>query len=308
MAVARSPVIFERGAHCDVLALATQAAHAQAGFTRAARPRWRPLARWARWGAWGHNVALIAPQRDDSADHAPNPVAGEGASSRINSDGGHDGPDDEGIGHEPGGAQAIKVNSTASAPVVQVNATATTPARLLAQTSLSADYEAFIRQHERAILNYLWRMTGDEQTAYDLTQEVFLRAWQRFDALRRYDQPRSWLFRVATNLAITHIRRRALPVGSATPLDTALDSERDPASSDPAWRLAESDQVRRTLLQLSPQRRAALVLREVYGLSAAEVGQTLGITPVAVRMALHRAREQFRALYLREEGGEADAH
>jgi len=162
----------------------------------------------------------------------------------------------------------------------------------------SDDYDQFIHAHERPILNYLWRMTGEEQTAYDLTQEVFLRAWQRFETIRRYDQPRAWLFRVATNLALTHARRRPL---ARTGELRAVD---DPAASDPAWRLAERDHVREVLLRLTPKRRAALVLREVYGLSASEIGEALGMSEAAVRMALHRAREQFRALYLRE--AEAD--
>ena len=55
--------------------------------------------------------------------------------------------------------------------------------------AIDIDYERFIHQHERVILNYLWRMTGDEETAFDLTQEVFLRAWQRFETIRTYDQP-----------------------------------------------------------------------------------------------------------------------
>ncbi len=169
--------------------------------------------------------------------------------------------------------------------------------------AVNAECEGFVEDHQRAILNYLWRMTGDEQAALDLTQEVFVRAWQRFDTLRTYEQPRSWLFRVATNLALTHLKRRASPILAATSLDAECD-EGDRATGDPAWRLAESDHVRRTLLQLSPKRRAALVLREVYGLSAAEVGQTLGMSETAVRMALHRAREQFRDLYTREGGAD----
>lgn len=177
-----------------------------------------------------------------------------------------------------------------------VRRTAPTDVRLAAAAS---EFERFVHAHERAILNYLWRMTGDEQAAYDLAQEVFLRAWQRFDTIRTYEQPRAWLFRVATNLALSYLRRnRSHSDGAA-----ALVEERGPAVSDPAWRLAESDAVRRTLLRLSPGRRAALVLRELYGLSSAEVGQALGMSAATVRTTLHRAREQFRAIYLNEEGG-----
>lgn len=168
--------------------------------------------------------------------------------------------------------------------------------------SLGDECERFIRQHERPILNYLWRMTGNEQAAYDLAQEVFLRAWQRFPTISRYEQPRGWLFRVATNLALTYLRRHTTPSASATSLDPTRDAAHDPAASDPARRVAETDQVRRVLLQLTPKRRAALVLREVYGLSCAEVAATLAMSGPSVRMALHRAREQFRDLYTLAEG------
>jgi len=165
-----------------------------------------------------------------------------------------------------------------------------------------AECELFIREHERAVLNYLWRMLGDEETAYDLTQETFLRAWSHFETIRHYEQPRSWLFRVATNLALTHLRRRTRQGGHAATLDPT-DSGTHPAESDHTWRLAERDLVRQTLLLLPPRRRAVLILREVYGLSAAEAGRALGMTETAVRMALHRAREQFRELYLRDSSG-----
>jgi len=273
MVMANSPFIFKRAGGRDEITLVPPGATADVARGRLARPRWRLAMRWAALASGVARpcpAALTATRRDDGAEGSA-ASADNSASAALQADTRH------GVGDAPVGP-----------------ATAPSP--------LSADYEAFIRQHERAILNYLWRMTGDEQAAYDLTQEVFLRAWQRFDAVRRYDQPRSWLFRVATNLAITYIRRRALPVGAATTLDSLRDTGRDPAASDPAGRLAESDLVRRTLLQLSPQRRAALVLREVYGLSAAEVGRALGMTAVAVRMALHRGRQQFRALYLREGG------
>jgi RNA polymerase sigma-70 factor, ECF subfamily len=161
-------------------------------------------------------------------------------------------------------------------------------------------FESFVRRFERQTLNYLWRMTGEEQSAYDLTQEVFLRAWRHFATISQYEQPRAWLFRVATNLALTHnsSRKRHAPPLS----DMSLLPDDMPDSSDPVRRFAESEVVRQIPLQLPPKRRAALVLREVYGLSRVEVGAALGMSETAVRMSISRAREQFRVLYREGEG------
>jgi RNA polymerase sigma-70 factor (ECF subfamily) len=203
------------------------------------------------------------------------------------------------VGQHISGAPEHTGSSTTSTTSTTSNTSGASGPRPL-PAALTAECERFIRDHERQTLNYLWRVTGDEAAAYDLAQEVFLRAWQHFETIRQYEQPRAWLFRVATNLALTHVRRQGRRAADTAP----LEDERGPAASDPAGRLAESDHVRRTLLGLNPKRRAALVLREVYGLSAAEVGQMLGMSETAVRMALHRAREQFRDLYLREGGRE----
>src|SRR5262249_40372196 len=69
-------------------------------------------------------------------------------------------------------------------------------------------FEAFFQARHRAIFAYLWRMTCEEEAANDLCQETFLRAWRQFERLRRYDRPDAWLLRVATNLALNHLRRR----------------------------------------------------------------------------------------------------
>lgn len=160
-----------------------------------------------------------------------------------------------------------------------------------------ADFAAFFQRFERDIFTYLWRVTGDEQAAYDLSQETFLRAWQHFAKVSAYDRPRAWLFRIATNLALNYQRGRSTRAGFP-----ALEAETGhPASSDPAWRLAERDLVRQTLLELAPRQRAGLVLREVYGLTCEEVAQALGVSHAAAKMLLCRARKQFRERYRREE-------
>ena len=177
-------------------------------------------------------------------------------------------------------------------------------ARATTQAGVDA-FEAFFWLHERAILGYLWRLTGDEQTAHDLSQETFVRAWQHFDKLQHYDQPRAWLFRVATNLGINHLRGRARrPVAPATPAALEQMEQLEQASDDPARRLAEHDTIRQTLLELPPRQRAAVVLCDVYGLSSAEAAAALGISHGSLKMALWRGRERFRQDYQRTGGAE----
>ena len=79
-----------------------------------------------------------------------------------------------------------------------------------------AAFEQFFHAHEATILSYLWRITGDEQASHDIAQETFLRAWQRFEQISHYDQPRAWLFRVATNLASNHRRHRSIHEATLT--------------------------------------------------------------------------------------------
>jgi len=154
-------------------------------------------------------------------------------------------------------------------------------------------FESFFARFHHQIFGYLWRMTGDEQAAHDLTQETFVRAWKHFDDIGSSPEPAPWLFRVASNLARTHHKRGvARPV---LPLDEA-----HPGASDPSWSIAERDLVSRALRSLTPNQRAALVLHEVYGMSCDEVGYALGLSRAAVKMALWRAREGFRARYLRD--------
>jgi RNA polymerase sigma-70 factor (ECF subfamily) len=159
------------------------------------------------------------------------------------------------------------------------------------------DFERFFTAHEALVTGYLYRVIGDAQSAADLSQETFLRAWSHFDRIRGYERPGAWLVRVATNLALQHRRRSRAPVGAAIPLDESHDL----GASDPGSRIAERDLVRAALLDLPPKPRAMLVLREVYGLTGDEVAETLGMSHEAVKVALWRARTQFRAAYLRRE-------
>jgi RNA polymerase sigma-70 factor (ECF subfamily) len=158
-------------------------------------------------------------------------------------------------------------------------------------------FDRLFERHERQIFGYLWRTTGDQGLASDLCQETFLRAWQHAEQLATYRDPLGWLFRVATNLALNAQRGRQRLLRLVVP----LDGEDGPTGADPAGSIVDAELVHRILQELSPRARAALVLREVYDLSLEEVAQTVGASPAATKKMLSRAREQFRARYLREE-------
>jgi RNA polymerase sigma-70 factor, ECF subfamily len=160
------------------------------------------------------------------------------------------------------------------------------------------DFEQFFYRYEGKITSYLRRMLGDEFAASDLCQETFVRAWQHFTQISTYPHPETWLFRVATNLALNHLRRRGSLVANAEPIleDMAV------IGGDMATQLAESEQIRQILLALAPRSRALLVLREVYGLSLDEAAQSLGMSAAAAKKMLYRARVEFRRRYLQKEG------
>lgn len=175
------------------------------------------------------------------------------------------------------------------------------PAPTQAASGAYNTFEEFIAGSEADIFGYLWRLTGVEQTAYDLCQETLLRAWQQFGKIRHYEQPGAWLFRVATNLALNAIARRDTMRSHVTP----LDESDQPSVEDAAGRIAHRDLIHATLLQLPARERAALVLREVEGFSHSEIGDALGVSANSVRMLLSRARAHFRQRYARADSEEA---
>jgi RNA polymerase sigma-70 factor (ECF subfamily) len=160
--------------------------------------------------------------------------------------------------------------------------------------TLRQDFESFFRLYEPQLSRYLWQMVGDETLVADLCQETFFRAWQYYDHIRNQDHARAWLYRVATNLVSAHYRH-------ISKYSQILLTEEVPGSSDPGHQIANRDVVVRVLQTLTIKQRSALIFFEVYGLSSKEIAQVLGTTVHAVKMLLHRGREQFRLEYLRED-------
>lgn len=128
-----------------------------------------------------------------------------------------------------------------------------------------------------------------------MTQETFSRAYRALARGERWDNPRAWLYRVASRLATDDYRRRQLL--QWLPL---LGTEPDPAPGVEAI-VTERVAIQSTLNALPPKYRVPLVLYIYEERTVAEIAETLGLSLSAVKMRLSRAREKFRRAYGQEE-------
>jgi RNA polymerase sigma-70 factor, ECF subfamily len=169
--------------------------------------------------------------------------------------------------------------------------------RVLAASALKGDEDAFaqlVRRHQSGVRRCAARILCDEEEARDIAQVAFVKAWEN---LSKYDPAWSfstWLYRIASNLAIDVLRSRdSRDRTHATHLRLVGDSESPAAPRD----LAEGE-VRRIFgelsAELSPAQRTAFVLREVEGQSTAEVAQVMGCTEATVRNHVFQARASLR--------------
>jgi len=158
------------------------------------------------------------------------------------------------------------------------------------------DCEAFAGLYDRyqpELIRYLFHRTGDQETAADLVQQVFLKAWQ---ALPRYEQRgipiKAWLYRMAHNQMVDHLRRRRQVadldgIEIADTADTARFVEHQELH----------DELMSALGQLTEAHRQVLVLRFLMEKSAREVGEIMGRTEVNVRGLQFRALAALREVW-----------
>ncbi|MGX1270003.1 RNA polymerase subunit sigma-70 [Streptomyces phaeoluteigriseus] len=178
----------------------------------------------------------------------------------------------------------------------------------------AAAFAALTETHRRAVLVHCYRMTGSYDDAEDLVRETFLRAWRARDTFRAGASVLTWLYRIATNACLDLLRRTARrPHDYGPPPGTGRGAGEPPARVTwlqpyPDDELPEAAGVSGrpygtlelplvvALQHLPPRQRAALILRDVLGLSLGETAETLDLTPVSVDGALRRARPALRDL------------
>lgn len=155
-----------------------------------------------------------------------------------------------------------------------------------AQAGDVAAFEELVRRHELGVFRVALRMLGSEADAQDAAQDAFVQAWRALASFRAESAFSTWLYRIVTNGCLAML---ASPNRPSTQLSGA---EVDPRPGPEAIAIDrdELDAVKGAILELTPEQRAPLVLREFEGLSYDEIGEVLDLAPGAVKGRLHRGR------------------
>ena len=167
-------------------------------------------------------------------------------------------------------------------------------------------FEQLVVQYQTPVYRLCFRMVGNAEDAADLTQEAFLKAWRCLDGFQFKSAFSTWLYRLASNVCLDHLRSRKR--SQAVPLVVACEDSEvlviDPPDPAPLPEeqvvLSEERQILQAALDsLETEERRLLTLRVVNDLSYAEIAALLEIKEGTVKSRLSRARERLRKKFLK---------
>lgn len=150
-------------------------------------------------------------------------------------------------------------------------------------------FETLVRETHRSVYGLVYRIVGNHDDAADVAQDVYVRVWRSLRAFRGDAAFETWVYRVATNAALSHLKRRGragepLGPGELAALERPVDSSGEQLTAE---------EVDRALRRLPAAQRAVVVLKDVYGFSMQEIAQQVGTTEGAVKVRLFRARRRL---------------
>src|SRR6188508_1894947 len=164
--------------------------------------------------------------------------------------------------------------------------------------------ETLFAKHHGEIYAYLLRMLREPELAADLTQDAFIKAYRNYNVLEKPENARAWLYQIAHRVALDHIRRqkivRFLPW-------TGESRGAAPSTERLVMDAHLSGDMQRALARIPERQRAALLLAEIHDLTGLELAAALGVSHVAARALLTRARESLRQALAAERQATIDA-
>ncbi len=162
-------------------------------------------------------------------------------------------------------------------------------------------FAVLVERYSAKVFSLAFRMVGNYEEAEDVSQEAFLNAYRALGTFRLGDRFSSWIYRIANNLSIDHLRKRRHREIS---IDAPVNAEGDmfiqlpDTGNDPERQVVETEfkaMVEKAIQELSPTYRTVVVLRHVHNLSYEEIAHVMKIPLGTVKTRLFRAREMLNA-------------
>lgn len=193
---------------------------------------------------------------------------------------------------------------TTTWPAAQVGFGVTGATRAWEEDAARAFVESLFARHHGEIYAYLVRMLRDADLAADLTQDAFVKAYRNYDTLQKDENARAWLYQIAHRVALDELRRRKIV--RMIPW-TGESRGAAPSAERLAMDVRLSGPLERALARIPERQRAALILAELHDLSGLELAEAMGVSHVAARAILTRARESLRRALADEQDAEKAA-
>jgi RNA polymerase sigma-70 factor (ECF subfamily) len=173
----------------------------------------------------------------------------------------------------------------------------------------AGDSEAFdelVVRYRTRVFAMIYNMVHNEQDAWDLAQESFVKAWKSIKRFRRHSSFYTWIYRIVMNVTIDWLRKKQIK-GAGTEFDDAIHlKETDPASRTvpkadplPHERMQHAEiraRIEKAIKQLSPEHRAVILMKEIEGMQYHEIAETLGCSIGTVMSRLFYARKKLQHL------------
>jgi RNA polymerase sigma-70 factor (ECF subfamily) len=171
----------------------------------------------------------------------------------------------------------------------------------LVQSTLAgreSDFAELVRRYQRPIAAYVYRMVGDYDAALDLTQEVFIKVYASLSRYRPEFKFSTWIYKIAHNAAIDHLRRHATREAVANSDDNRAEATVESRRLSPEQESERSErcsEIEEVVQLLPAPYRELILLRHAQDLSYEEIAEVTGLPLGTVKNRLFRAREAMRA-------------
>jgi RNA polymerase sigma-70 factor (ECF subfamily) len=170
----------------------------------------------------------------------------------------------------------------------------------------TAAFDQLVSRYRTRVFGMIYNMVHNEQDAWDLAQESFLKAWKSIARFRGQSSFYTWIYRIVTNVTIDWLRKKQIKGGGAEFNDEVQVREIDPAARTlpkadalPHQRMEQGEireRINQAIAQLSPDHRAVILMKETEGMQYHEIAEALGCSIGTVMSRLFYARKKLQTL------------